>query len=855
MSIASFLRIAQRVAEVALSTAILIMLAATNLCIGQSPPRQLTHEVKSTNKRIALVIGNGAYLNASPLANPVNDATDMSATLKALGFDVISGTNANLVEMRRLIRAFGERLEAQKGVGLFYYAGHGIEARGRNFLVPVDADIKREVETEDYAVDLNAVLRQMDGAGNGFNIVILDACRNNPFARGWNRSGDSGGLANVLAPTGTFIAFAAAPGSTAADGTGRNGVFTSALLESLKRPGLKLEDVFKSTREAVMGRTSNQQVPWDSSSVKGDFYFSRGSVADTGQPTKNEIVVAKDVAAVEREAWSYVRESPNAQDLRDFLKEFPNGQNAANAMVKLEQSVWDSVKDTKDKARIQAYLSEFPAGANSPLARIKLKQLETQSTFPAVTTSSSGFKLPTLGQLKRPVEILGPFNGEYGNTSVLVDGEPVKVLSESNEKLIFEGPDTVGPSEIILREGQNEVRGVYRNVRISLSAPKTNLLKGEKTALTVTVDGLQGIQTEVRFKLEISGVASFSEANNGPISIQPHNVDAQGRFELKRTVVGKSAGNWTVTATVLSPAIVEKSSPLQAPAGTNHATFATGTVRKNFIGMELVYIPPGEFMMGSSDADLEKALLVAKIYRPKDAKLEWFEKEQPQRRIKIDSGFWMGKFVVTQSQWQQIMGTTIHQQRDKSRPKSGGALDGEGANYPMYYVNWDEAKEFIRRLNQRNDAFEYSLATEAQWEYAARAGTTTLYYWGDDTANTAICSYANVWDQTAEEKTEVQFRSTDAAPCSDGYLGHAPVGSFIPNKFGLYDMSGNVWQWVEDIDTFAHYANRSQDAMRITRGGGWQSLNGGGSRSAARSSSERSERHYLTGFRVVARLK
>jgi len=168
----------------------------TTLPNAKAQTRELVQE-EGSEKRIALIIGNGKYRKASPLANPVNDANDMAAALGKLGFEVISGTDTNLVQMRRLIREFGEKLERQKGIGLFYFAGHGVEVRGRNYLIPIDADISREVETEDYAIEVNSILRQMEAANNGFNIVILDACRNNPFARGWNGSGDTGGLANV----------------------------------------------------------------------------------------------------------------------------------------------------------------------------------------------------------------------------------------------------------------------------------------------------------------------------------------------------------------------------------------------------------------------------------------------------------------------------------------------------------------------------------------------------------------------------------------------------------------------------------------------------------------------------------
>ncbi len=373
---------------------LIIAIIILNLSVvGQTDDRKLERQVSTTQtgKWLALVIGNGRYQNISVLDNPVNDANDMAATLQNLGFEVIKGTDADLVQMRRLIREFGEKLEAQKGIGLFFYAGHGVEVRGRNFLIPVDAEIKREVETEDYAIEVNAVLRQMDAANNGFNIVVLDACRNNPFSRGWNRSGETGGLANLNAPTGTYIAYAAAPGTTASDGKGtRNGVFTGALLKNLKRPNLKLEEVFKATREEVMTLTGNKQVPWDSSSIKGDFFFSRTN-SDTKQSTvaanNDPNIVAKNAAQQEREAWDLVKNSSDAEGFRYFLKEFPAGANANGAKIRLEELVWQSVKSSTDKARVQSYLNEFPNGANAAAARIKLRQLDSAVSTSTTTTN------------------------------------------------------------------------------------------------------------------------------------------------------------------------------------------------------------------------------------------------------------------------------------------------------------------------------------------------------------------------------------------------------------------------------------------------------------------------------------
>src|ERR1044071_1861560 len=177
-------------------------------------------------RRVALVIGNGAYRNVPRLANPVNDARDVAALLRSLGFEVVFGEDQTAEQMNRLVVEFGDRLSRGGGVGLFYYAGHGVQVGGRNYLIPVEAGSLRERTIEWYALDLNRVLAEMDDADNGFNLVILHARRNNPFAREWRSAAE--GLAQVNAPAGTLIAYATAPGAVASAGTGRNGLYTQA---------------------------------------------------------------------------------------------------------------------------------------------------------------------------------------------------------------------------------------------------------------------------------------------------------------------------------------------------------------------------------------------------------------------------------------------------------------------------------------------------------------------------------------------------------------------------------------------------------------------------------------------------
>ncbi len=223
-------------------------------------------------RRVALVIGNGAY-DVAPLRNPGNDARAIAQALRESGFQVTERHNLTQSAMREVIRIFGDDLR-KGGVGLFYYAGHGMQVKGRNYLIPIRADIRREDEVADQAVSADVVLQKMDAAKNRLNIVILDACRNNPFARSFRSS--SQGLAQMDAPSGTLLAYATAPGSVAADGAGQYGLYTQHLLASIRQPGLKIEDVFKRVRVNVKRDSNGLQIPWENTSLEGDFFFRYG---------------------------------------------------------------------------------------------------------------------------------------------------------------------------------------------------------------------------------------------------------------------------------------------------------------------------------------------------------------------------------------------------------------------------------------------------------------------------------------------------------------------------------------------------------------------------------------------------
>jgi hypothetical protein len=228
---------------------------------------------KTSQKRLALIIGNGNY-QASVLANPENDAREMKSILEQYGFDVLKYENLNQSQMKKAMDDFGEKLK-NYDVGLFFYAGHGIQAKGYNYLIPVDADLRSEEQVEYDCVQADRILGLMEASGTKVNIMILDACRNNPFERSWTRAASGRGLAYMNAPAGTLIAYATAPGSTASDGSGSNGLYTSAILESIKIPDITILQMFQNVRSLVSQQSNKQQVPWESTSLTGDFYFQR----------------------------------------------------------------------------------------------------------------------------------------------------------------------------------------------------------------------------------------------------------------------------------------------------------------------------------------------------------------------------------------------------------------------------------------------------------------------------------------------------------------------------------------------------------------------------------------------------
>lgn len=268
-------------------------------------------QVAQAQDRLALVIGNAAY-GFSPLKNPANDASDIATSLQKLGFTVILKKNVNIRDMEACIQDFGNRLK-KGGVGLFYFAGHGLQVNGINYLIPIGARIDKESDVKYEALDAGRILDEMANASNGFNIVILDACRDNPFARQFRSM--SRGLAIVSsAPRGSYISYSTGPGQSAQDGVGRNSPFAAAFMQYVKEPGLTIEQVFKNVRHRLSQDTAGKQVPWELSSLEGDFFFVP---AQDNQNTANLRDLSGGKIAVKRTEASPDRSFSDSDTFKD----------------------------------------------------------------------------------------------------------------------------------------------------------------------------------------------------------------------------------------------------------------------------------------------------------------------------------------------------------------------------------------------------------------------------------------------------------------------------------------------------------------------------------------------------------
>jgi hypothetical protein len=396
------------------------------------------------SKKVALVIGNGAYTEA-PLKNPTNDARAVAAKLRQQGFDVVLRENATKAQMNDVVADFGEKL-GEGDTALFFFAGHGIQVQGRNYLIPTDARITSEQRVRLETLDVEAVLDQMAAARVSVSMVILDACRNNPFERRFRSVG--GGLAQISAPEGTMIAYATAPGKVAADGEGSNGLYTQELLKALSQPGLKVEDVFKQVRIGVARASGGSQVPWEASSLTGDFYF---------QPP---VAVAASVAAppLDREAifWDSVKLSNDPAELRAYLDAFPNGLFAGIARARVTNI------ETARQSQVAAASASVPVSTSAPAVAASTTAVPTQAPQQIAAAAPVARTRNAVSGLFTATVPVGVLVSQSAYTFLQIEQGTVRFSAS-------EGGGTTGRPDFFVCTGEGELdaNGAFSNVEIS----------------------------------------------------------------------------------------------------------------------------------------------------------------------------------------------------------------------------------------------------------------------------------------------------------------------------------------------------------------------------------------------------
>ena len=403
-----------------------------------APSAKAVETLPPQERRVALVVGNNAY-RMSPLQNPKNDALAVAEKLGALGFDVSLRLDQDRAHLNRAIASFREKMSAPNTIALFFFAGHGVQYRGRNYLIPIDAQIESEEQVAEQALDLAALLESMGKASTVTNIVILDACRDNPFANA--RSG-SQGLVPVDAPSGTLIAFATAPGSVASDGSGQNGVYTANLLKHLGERGQPIETIFKRVRLGVMQDTGRAQIPWENSSMTSDFYFAPGTAG-------------QESAESESASWQALDETSSVYEYVAFLGKYPKSERRQEALTGLNHALRRVGAPVIEVSDLAAVKSEVDFGAAirdlSPGQALSRGARENQRAYVSFVLRD---------------QTAGRAGIQRGDILVAIDGHPIGDVRSATEYLLSRRPGEPFAASVLRNRQLMSIKGVFQRAPV-----------------------------------------------------------------------------------------------------------------------------------------------------------------------------------------------------------------------------------------------------------------------------------------------------------------------------------------------------------------------------------------------------
>ena len=452
---------------------------ATALCVASIWPAIAQAPL---DVRVALVIGNSAYAGNMALANASNDAAAMSASLKRMGFTVIEVRDANRAQMEDAVKRMFNALRGKQGVGMLYYAGHGLQVDWKNYMVPVDAKMQTAKDVPAQTLDVGDVLDALKAAGSRTNIVILDACRDNPFAEKGGK-----GLAPVDAPAGTFLAYATAPGNVAEDGSGQNGLYTKHLLAELEKP-VTIESVFKRVRLNVRKESNGRQIPWETTSLEDEFTFVPGiKVSGVVRGAQRDADFAEQKAQ-----WDKIKNSTDSQVLFAFLSKWPQGLLTEIAQSKYEQLAGNQL-------RIQTKVNEKTNDQFLPAVARQLKIGDSWSVVHDLYTISEGRRLSDSGWI----------------TDYVVEskqGENYLVVGKSNSMWIPTARIVLTPDAAVVSSNQTFGESHQYDPPFS-TYPSSGLGFGYKASNRTSVLN-QNQQTSVSdFELEVKGVLKPSKTS------------------------------------------------------------------------------------------------------------------------------------------------------------------------------------------------------------------------------------------------------------------------------------------------------------------------------------------------------
>ncbi len=740
--------------------------------------------------RVALIVGNASY-KTSPLRNPVNDARAMRDKLQRMGFVVVYFENLQVRQVGAALREFRNAIRPGS-VALFFYAGHGLQVRGENYLPTVDAELASEEDVPYQALSLSAVLNTMEDSKAAVNLVLLDACRNNPFAR--NFRSQAQGLARVQAPSGTLIHYATRPGSVAEDGGGRHGTYTEALLKQIDEQGVPIETSLKRVTIRVREVTKGKQEPWMEGSLTGDFYF---------------IV------------------SPGAQVT----------VQATPAPTTSDEAAWQASESIGSAAAYQAYLSEYPKGLYAAAARIKLAGLSAPAAT-AATTPAPVMATPAAAAAATPEPGAG----------VLAAVPPGTKDAEAHTWREVQARATREHYEAYLQR--------YPRGRYAVAARNALRRLGAVAGAAAPAAALS------------------AEAQAWEAALQAHSPAAYQAY-LQAHPKGRYAGQAQAALLALRQAAAEPAAPAQPQPRQLPADEREALHKAALRELSLATVAAGDYAMGADadeagdDGQPDAAAQPKRQVRVAAFELAYYEVKVGEFRkfieatgylTEAEAGTQAGCHLPTrQGGWELQAG---RHWRDPGHPQTDG--------HPVVCVSWNDVQAYLQWLN--TGSARYRLPTEAEWEFAARAGTSSPRPWSeapgffgrlwsvaklgsrDDKPVSRSCKHANVADETLR----TQLAWPDTLNCDDGYAQAVPGGYFSSNNFGLYDMVGNAAEWVQDCWNPGHQgaaadarARLSGDCTRrVVRGGSWASK-AAAIRSAARAAQPHAYRAADLGFRIA----